>query len=68
MMGSDEAILAVMAHELYELRQFRKLFAENGGMLRFETFIDEAMDGIPHNFHWDALEYADEVIRKIRGE
>jgi len=68
MMGSDEAILAVMVHELYELEMFRGLFEENGGSLLYDTFKDEAMDGIPYNFHWNAWEIADDFIRKLRGQ
>lgn len=68
MMGSDEAILAVMKHELHELSLFRGLFGKHGGSLRYETFVDEAMDGIPHNFHWQAWEAADDFIRGLRGK
>ncbi|TWT29628.1 RHS repeat domain-containing protein [Blastopirellula retiformator] len=68
MMKSDEAILAVLQHELHELALFRAEFAANNGKMKFFHFRNEAMPGNPGNFHCQAWDAADELIRQVRGE
>lgn len=67
MMASDEAILAVMKHELYELGQFREAFRLSKGRMTFDAFRGEAMPGNPGNYHWMAWDEADEFIWWWRG-
>ena len=64
---SDEAILAVVIHELHEMMLFRELFAENHGKLSADYFRAESMPMNGHNFHSQAWSAADEFIRQRRS-
>jgi hypothetical protein len=64
-MTSDEAIVAVIGHELYELEEMRKVFGENGAPI--EHWLAEAHADNEGNFHWRAWDYADELVARMRG-
>jgi hypothetical protein len=61
---SDEAIVAVFAHEMYELEQMRPLLLE--GKTTIEEFIAETCPGNPGNFHDEAWEVADRLVERMR--
>ena len=61
---SDEAIVAVIGHEMYELEQLRSVF---GGGAPIEMWQAETSPNNPGNFHWNAWEYADELVARMRG-
>ena len=63
---SDEAILAVIGHEMHELSSLKKLFADNGGRLTHERLANliQAPQGIVHQ---DAVRYGDELVRNRRN-
>jgi hypothetical protein len=63
---SDEAIVAVFGHELFELEKMRKAFGKNGAPI--EHWQAEAHPNNEGNFHWQAWEYADELVARMRGE
>lgn len=67
MMASDDAILAVMKHELHELGLFREVFRRGNGRMTFDAFRAEAMPGNPGNYHWQAWDAADDLILWWRG-
>src|SRR5713101_5230212 len=47
---SDEAIVAVIGHEMYELEEMRKAFGENGAPI--EHWLAEAHPDNEGNVHW----------------
>jgi hypothetical protein len=61
---SDEAIVAVIAHEMYELEQMRPLLLE--GKTTIGEFIAETCPGNPGNFHDEAWEVADRLVERMR--
>ena len=63
---SDEAILAVIVHELYELALFRELFDDCGGAIPYEHFVDLARPYNEGNFHSRAWDEADRFIHERR--
>lgn len=63
---SDEAIVAVIGHEMYELEEMRKAFAEEGAPI--EHWLAEAHPDREGNFHWQAWDYADELVARMRGD
>jgi hypothetical protein len=65
-LGSDEAIVAVFAHELFELEQLRPLLEE--GKTTIEDFIAHTRPGNPKNLHDQAWAHADRLIERIRKE
>jgi hypothetical protein len=65
-MRSDEAIVAVIGHEMYELEEMRKAFGENGAPI--EHWQAEAHPDNEGNFHWRAWDYADELVARMRGD
>jgi hypothetical protein len=65
-MGSDEAIVAVIGHEMYELEEMRKAFGENGAPI--EHWLAEAHPDNEGNYHWLAWDYADGLVARMRGE
>lgn len=65
---SDEAILAVFAHEAYELNALRKLFAESGGRMtasRLNELI-RADVSVPGNLHDLAVADGDRRVLLMR--
>jgi hypothetical protein len=64
---SDEAIVAVIAHEIHELRGFRSLVGEHGS-ISFEEFIANHAWDNPGNLHDEAWDVADALVLRMRGE
>lgn len=64
-MRSDEAIVAVIGHEMYELEEMRKVFGENDAPI--EHWLAEAHPDNGGNFHWRPWDYADELVAGMRG-
>ena len=54
---SDEAIVAVFAHEMYELEKLRPILQE--GETSIEQFVEHTRAGNPGNYHDEAWEVAD---------
>ncbi len=65
-MQSDEAIVAVIGHEMCELEEMRMAFGEEGAPI--EEWLAEAHPDNEGNFHWQAWDYADSLVAKMRGE
>jgi hypothetical protein len=61
--ASDEAIVAVIGHEMFELECLRSIF-ENGAPI--EKWEAETSPNNPGNFHWQAWNYADELVSRMR--
>ena len=64
-MRSDEAIVAAIGHEMYELEEMRKAFGDNGAPI--EHWLAEAHPVHEGNFHWLAWDHADELVARMRG-
>jgi hypothetical protein len=64
---SDEAIVAVFEHEMYELSLIREVFIQslNGSMDGADYGI-QTSEGFPGNFHDLAWDEADKVVRQMR--
>jgi hypothetical protein len=65
-LDSDEAIVAVMAHEMHELNSLRKLFAERE-TLPVEELGRLITPGHKGNLHDQAWDVADAVVARMRG-
>ena len=63
---SDEAIVAVLAHEVHEVNSLRPLLQE--GILSIDDYIHHTEPGRPGNFHDQAWDVADRLVDKMRGE
>lgn len=66
-LSSDEAIVAVIAHEMHELNNLRRLFEESGGAMSGERFARLVNRGIKGNLHDHAWDVADELVRQMRA-
>ena len=66
-LGSDEAIVAVIAHEVHEIEGFRQLVALRGS-ISFEEFVAHHSPDNPGNLHHEAWDIADSLVRRMRGE
>ena len=64
-LASDEAIVAVIGHEMFELEMLRSIFAAGAPVERWEA---ETSPINPGNFHWQAWDYADELVARMRKE
>lgn len=66
---SDEAILAVLAHEMFEfnllLHDMNYSEYERLGM---NDYYSQVRDDLPNNYHSQAWDHADELILKMRRE
>ncbi|MGD0896341.1 MAG: hypothetical protein ABR915_00810 [Thermoguttaceae bacterium] len=62
---SDEAIVAVFTHEMYELAELRPLLEK--GSMTIEHYIAETREGNPGNLHERAWDVADAAVEKMRG-
>ncbi len=64
---SDEAIVAVFQHEMYELSLMREVFSQshNGSMNGVDYGI-QASVGRPGNFHDLAWDEADKIVLRMR--
>jgi RHS repeat-associated protein len=65
-LASDEAIVAVLGHEMHELNNLRTLFKARGKMTPQEL---EALIGVGRrgNLHDEAWDVADELVRQMRS-
>ena len=63
---SDEAIVAVIAHEVFELEMLRPILQQGATMI--EDFIAATRPGNPGNLHDKAWELADEMVERMRKE
>lgn len=63
-LASDEAIIAVIAHEL--LKALRRMLQGKG--ISSSTFIAHTSPSNPGNFHDKAWEFADALIQRFRQE
>ena len=64
---SDEAIVAVVVHEIYELEQLRRMFASRRiQRMRGDDYLGHIRPGDRGNLHDKAWEMADEAVRKMR--
>ena len=61
----DEAIVAVIAHEMYELEMLRPLLRIG---ISIEQFGGHTRPGNPGNFHDEAWDLADVLVEQMRGE
>ena len=61
---SDEAIAAVLGHEIHELEALRGLLKM--GKTTIEHFINQTRPDNPGNLHEEAWDYADELVRQMR--
>lgn len=65
-LNSDEAIVAVMGHEMHELNSLRRLFEESGGQMTAGRLHNLIREGVPGNLHDQAWDVADELVSKMR--
>lgn len=65
---SDEAIIAHIAHEMYELNALRQIFDEKNGEIRAQELMRHIGPGIPNNLHDQAWEVADKMVHTLREE
>jgi hypothetical protein len=65
-LSSDEAIVAVIAHEMHELNGLRKLFQANGGRLPAADLHRAITPGIKGNLHYEAWDIADKLVLEMR--
>lgn len=63
-MASDEAIVAVIGHEMFELAMLRSLFAHGAPIEQWEA---ETSPNNPGNCHYQAWDYADHLVARMRG-
>jgi hypothetical protein len=63
---SDEAIVAVIAHEMYELELARPFLLE--GCVPIALFIERTCPGVPGNWHDQAWDVADRMVEQMRKE
>jgi len=64
---SDEAIVAVIAHEMFELNALRNIFEERETIPGPEI-IDMVKPGVPRNLHDRAWDAADKLVWTMREE
>ena len=66
---SDEAIIAVFTHELFELQQFRNVFmASKKKRINATDYGIQSAPGRPGNFHDLAWDAADEAVMRMRAK
>ena len=63
---SDEAIVGVIAHEVFELEMLRPMLKQGATMI--EDFIAHTRPGNPGNLHDKAWDLADEMVQRMRKE
>lgn len=64
-LASDEAIVAVIGHEMFELEKLRETFGQGAPVERWEA---ETSPNNPGNFHWLAWDHADSLVERMRRE
>ncbi|MEP7119884.1 MAG: hypothetical protein ABJE95_03195 [Byssovorax sp.] len=66
-LDSDEAIVAVIAHEMFELNALREMFETRETIPSLEI-IDRIRTGVPKNLHDRAWDAADKFVQAMRQE
>src|SRR5260370_6589275 len=65
---SDEAIVAVFAHEVHEVTGLRALFEANHGVLPSGEVYNLISPEVPGNLHSEAVDVGDRLVRQMRGQ
>ena len=65
-LDSDQAIVAVFAHEMHELNNLRSILEE--GKTSIEDLIEHVRPGRPGNLHDQAWDVADNLVLRMRKE
>jgi hypothetical protein len=65
---SDEAIVAVFAHEMYELNALRELFGASGNCMTSVRLYELVSWGRVGNLHDQAWDVADELVAAMRRQ
>lgn len=63
---SDEAIVAVLGHEMHELNSLRRLFEQSGGTMTYRQLHYLISPGIKGNLHDQAWDIADQLVLAMR--
>jgi hypothetical protein len=63
---SDEAIVAVFQHEMFELAELREVFMANKGRMDASDYGRQVSIGRKGNFHDQAWDSADETVLRMR--
>jgi len=67
-LNSDEAIVAVLGHEMHELNALRDLFEESpNGRMKATYLWRLVATGIKDNLHDKAWDVANDLVEKMRG-
>ena len=67
-MQNDERFLHVLAHEVFEVEELKKLFDDCGGRMPVSRFYELTEPLVTaRNLHWRAWERADNLIERLRG-
>lgn len=65
LLKSDEAIVAVLAHEMHEINYLRPLLEL--GEISIDDLVLHTEPGRPGNLHDEAWDVADRIVDKMRG-
>ena len=65
-LASDEAIVAVLGHEMHEVNGLRKLFEANEFRLRADQLFRRIEPGFKGNLHWEAWGISDKLVMAMR--
>jgi len=65
---SDEAIVAIIGHEIHEITELRALFRQNGGSMQASRVRDLISPKVLENLHWKAVDFADGLVRSMRDK
>jgi hypothetical protein len=65
---SDEAIVAVLAHEMYELNRLRQIFIDNDGGITAGQLHRLVAEGYPTNLHARAWDESNRLIAMLRDQ
>jgi hypothetical protein len=63
---SDEAIVAVLSHEMHELNELRRIFEGSGGAISMQRVHNLINPGIAKNLHEQAWDVADKLVLAMR--
>lgn len=66
-LGSDDEILGVIAHEVFEIEALEQAFISNGGRLE-ATRLFHLIDGEHGAAHGAAWDYADTLIEALQSQ
>lgn len=66
LLNSDEAITAIVAHEVHEIESLRGLFAERHGMMPYQQLW--ALISPNGNLHMQAWDEADRIVEGLRAQ